>query len=28
MQPQIMNAVTIAQKIQSCICGIVVFSVA
>ena len=28
MQPQTMNAVTIAQKIQSCICGIVVFSVA
>ena len=28
MQPQTMNAVTIAQKTQSCICGIVVFSAA
>jgi hypothetical protein len=28
MQPQTMNAATIAQKIQSCICSIVVFSVA
>src|SRR5215471_14308498 len=28
MQPQTMNAVTIAQKSQSCIWGIVVFSVA
>jgi hypothetical protein len=26
MQPQITNAATIAQKIQSCICCIVVFS--
>jgi hypothetical protein len=28
MQPQTMNAATIAQKTQSCICCIVVFSVA
>jgi hypothetical protein len=28
MQPQTMNAITIVQKIQSCICCIVVFSVA
>jgi hypothetical protein len=28
MQPQTVNAATIAQKIQSCICCIVVFSVA
>jgi hypothetical protein len=28
MQPQTMNAATIAKKIQSCICCIVVFSVA
>jgi hypothetical protein len=28
MQPQTTNAATIAKKIQSCICCIVVFSVA
>jgi hypothetical protein len=28
MQPQTINAATIAQKVQSCICYIVVFSVA